>query len=194
LIQERIADNRLVEPVGDSAVFHLNTLRAQDPSSAAVAASEQSLSAKLLSQGRTALTERRLETARTHAAAARQLGLNLDTVAALERDIAAAGPASEGSGPRSKPNLVRTRYVAPEYPAGAFKHHLQGNVRVRITVDAEGRVRDAAIVESNPPGVFDSAAVAAVRKWRFKPLGDEDSDVSATAVVDIAFRTEDAKQ
>jgi TonB family protein len=194
LIQERIADNKLLEPAADSAVFHLNALRALDPSAPAVATSERALSAKLLEQGRSALAEKRMDAARAHAAAARQLGVNVETVAALERDIAAAGTATGPVGPRPTPRLTRTRYVAPEYPAAALKQKVRGEVRLRITVDAAGRVSEAAVVQSNPPGVFDTVAVAAARKWRFKPIGEKDSGAEATVNVDIAFRPEDVQQ
>jgi protein TonB len=194
LLQDRIAGNKLLEPAGDSAVFHLGALRTMDPSSSAVATGERALSAKLVEQGRLALTEQRLDVARAHAAAARQLGTNLETVAALERDIAAAGPQSGQPGSQPTPRLARTRYVAPEYPAGALKKGVRGDVRVRITVDADGRVSDAVVVQSNPPEIFDAVAVAAARKWRFKAIGAKDSGVEATATVDIAFRPEDVKQ
>jgi protein TonB len=194
LLQDRIAGNKLLEPADDSAVFHLGALRTMDPSSGAVATGERALSAKLLEQGRLALTEQRFDVARAHAAAARQLGTNLETVAALERDIAAAGPESGQPGSQPTPRLARTRYVAPEYPAGALKKGVRGDVRVRITVDADGRVSDAVVVQSNPPEIFDAVAVAAARKWRFKAIGARDSGVEATATVDIAFRPEDVKK
>ncbi|HEX6571021.1 MAG TPA: energy transducer TonB [Steroidobacteraceae bacterium] len=194
LVQNRIADNKLLEPAGDSAVFHLGALRTMDPSSSAVATGERALSAKLLEQGRKALEEKRLDVARAHAAAARQLATNLETVAALERDIAAAGTTAGQPGTQPTPRLSRTRYVAPEYPAGALKKGVRGDVRVRITVDAEGRVADAVVVQSDPPEIFDAVAVAAARKWRFKAIGAKDSGVEATATVDIAFRPEDMKK
>ena len=123
-----------------------------------------------------------------------QLGSNLENVATLERDIAGAGPQAGQPGSQPTPRLSRTRYVAPEYPAGARKKGVRGDVRVRITVDAEGRVSDAVVVQSNPPEIFDAVAVAAARKWRFKSIGAKDSGVEATATVDIAFRPEDMKK
>lgn len=193
VVQERIAGNRLLEPAGDSAVFHANALRTLDPTAAA--SSDRALSGKLLEQGRTALDERRLDVAKAHASAARQLGLNLDAVAALERDIAATGgTAAVPAGSRVASRLERTRYVAPEYPGTALRQRIEGKVRVRIIVDAEGRVREATVVQAEPAGVFDAAALASVRRWRFKPIGEEDSGVTATATLDIAFRPEDAKQ
>lgn len=197
MIQQRIADGRLLEPSGDSALFHLNALRKADPTSAALAANERALSTKLLDQGRSALAERNVYRAQASVAAARQLGVNLDQVAALERDVAAAGTAeaatpaaaqAKANEPASPVQLKRTRYVAPEYPPEAMHKKLAGEVRVRVTVQADGKVKDAVVVSASPAGVFDEAALAAARKWRFKPLGKDDSGLEASAVTSIVFQ------
>ena len=194
LVQERIADGRLLQPAGDSALFHLNALRSLDPAASVVVNSERALMGKLLEQGRVALAEQRLDDARSHAAAARQLGVDADAVTAFERDIANAGASGGTASPRPTPRLVRTRYVAPEYPSAAFKQGLAGSVRLRLAVDAEGRVSEALVVQATPPGVFDAAAVTAARKWRFKPIGEKGSDAHATATVDMVFKPEDAQK
>jgi protein TonB len=194
LVQQRIADGRLLEPADDSAVFHLNALRALDPAAASVGSSERALSGKLVEQARFALAEQRLDDARTHAAAARQLGVDGATVAALERDIANAGASGGLPAPRAAPRLTRTRYVAPEYPPSALKQGVAGSVRLRLSVNAEGQVSEAMVVQATPPGIFDTAAVNAARKWRFKPLGPKGSEVHATATVDMVFKPEDAQQ
>ncbi|HET9694344.1 MAG TPA: TonB family protein [Steroidobacteraceae bacterium] len=194
LVQERIASGKLLEPPGDSAVAHLAALRAVDASGNATANAERALSTKLLEHGRSALEQRRLDVAQSHVAAARQLGVNLEAVATLERDIAAAGTSTRAAVAVPPPELVRTRYVAPDYPEAALKKRLSGNVRARVTVRADGRVAEAVVLESTPPEVFDAAALAAARKWRFKPLGPADSGIEGTAVVNIVFKPEQARQ
>ena len=194
LVQQRIADGRLLEPAGDSAVFHLEALRALDPAAQIVASNERALSAKLVEQARFALAEQRLDDARAHAAAARRLAVDTEGVAALERDIANAGASASATGARPTPRLVRTRYVAPEYPPTAFKQGLAGSVRLRLSVNAEGQVSEAMVVQATPAGIFDTAAVNAARKWRFKPIGPEGSDVHATATVDMLFKPEDVRK
>jgi len=89
--------------------------------------------------------------------------------------------------------LKRTRYMPPEYPKDALKRGIGGEVRVRITVDADGKVKSAEIVNSSPAAVFDRAALDAVRRWRFKPLAVGNPDVEATVVTNIVFRPDDAK-
>jgi periplasmic protein TonB len=55
------------------------------------------------------------------------------------------------------------------YPEEAYRQKIEGVVRVEYDVTVDGTVENARVVESNPPGVFDAAALDAVRKWRFHP-------------------------
>jgi protein TonB len=65
---------------------------------------------------------------------------------------------------------------------------VRGDVRVRITVDTEGRVKDAEVVSSSPPGVFEKSALTAVRRWRFKPVEVDGRAVEATATTTVVFQ------
>ena len=42
-------------------------------------------------------------------------------------------------------------------------------VTVSLLVAADGSVERAKVVAAEPPGVFDAAALDAVRAWRFEP-------------------------
>jgi protein TonB len=84
--------------------------------------------------------------------------------------------------------LKRTRYVAPEYPRQALAEELSGKVKVTYTVGVDGRVTDAAISASSPPGVFDEAALAAVRRWRFKPFVVDGAPVEAVSATVMVFK------
>lgn len=97
--------------------------------------------------------------------------------------------------PRPLPagELKRTRYVPPEYPKDALKRGLGGEVRVRFTLDADGKVKSAEVVNSSPAEVFDRAALDAVRRWRFKPPATGNPDSEATVVTNIVFRPDDAR-
>ncbi|XOV84136.1 MAG: energy transducer TonB [bacterium] len=59
--------------------------------------------------------------------------------------------------------------TGPIYPAEAKAQGLQGDVVIRYTVTPQGAVVDAEVVSSEPPGVFDRAALDAVNSWRFNP-------------------------
>jgi TonB family protein len=56
-----------------------------------------------------------------------------------------------------------------EYPTQAQQRGIEGHVTVAFDVTAEGGVENAEVVESEPAGVFDNAALAAVRRWRYAP-------------------------
>ena len=62
---------------------------------------------------------------------------------------------------------------SPRVASSIRKRHIdkkvEGVVRVAYDVTVDGTVENARVVESNPPGVFDAAALDAVRKWRFHP-------------------------
>ena len=55
------------------------------------------------------------------------------------------------------------------YPEEAYRQKVEGVVKVAYDVTVDGTVENARVVESKPPGVFDAAALDAVRKWRFHP-------------------------
>src|SRR3990172_1983876 len=62
--------------------------------------------------------------------------------------------------------LVR---INPDYPPRALSRGIEGWVIVQFTITAEGTVKDAKVVSSEPKGVFDDAAVKAILRWRYNP-------------------------
>jgi TonB family protein len=70
--------------------------------------------------------------------------------------------------------------VAPVYPELARKMNLTGTVKVQVTVAPNGTVKDAKVVGGHP--VLASAALEAVKKWRFEPAA-----VESTGIVDFKF-------
>ena len=72
--------------------------------------------------------------------------------------------------------------VAPNFPHIAIDRRLEGHVVVRYTITKEGRVRDSEVVESEPPGIFDRAALSAVRRYRFEPVTEDGEPVEVTGV------------
>jgi len=105
-----------------------------------------------------------------------------------------AGAVASPTAPRQVPasELKRTRYMPPEYPKEALKRGVGGEVRVRFSVDADGKVKSAEVVNASPADVFDRAALDAVRRWRFKPPAGGTPNVEATVVTSIVFRPDDA--
>jgi protein TonB len=58
----------------------------------------------------------------------------------------------------------------PAYPEAARKARAEGDTIIRYIVGKEGTVTDVKVIEPASWLMFDEAAVAAIRKWRFEPL------------------------
>jgi TonB family protein len=64
----------------------------------------------------------------------------------------------------------RLHFVAPTYPHKALQEGLSGSVTVDFIVDVKGEPTELRIMDSNPPGVFDQAALEALEHWRYEPF------------------------
>jgi len=62
----------------------------------------------------------------------------------------------------------RVHVVQPVYPEFAVQGRVSGTVVVDAHVGVDGRVKSAKVIGGNP--VFGSAALDAVRQWRYQPL------------------------
>jgi TonB family protein len=69
---------------------------------------------------------------------------------------------------------VKTR-VEPAYPALARRMHIEGVVKVEVTVSPNGSVKEAKAVGGHP--LFVAAALDAVKKWRFETSPGESSGI-----------------
>jgi TonB family protein len=69
---------------------------------------------------------------------------------------------------------------------------LRGSVVLEFTITVEGTVKDIVVVESTHPGIFDEAAVNALRRWRYKPKIENGEPVGRRGVkTKITFVLED---
>ena len=94
----------------------------------------------------------------------------------------ALGEAPRDVAPPSPGIVFPLKIAEPPFPPQAFG---SGVVLVEARVDRDGTVADATIVRSAPP--FDEAALAALRKWRFRPARVEVTAVPAFAYVLFGF-------
>jgi hypothetical protein len=75
--------------------------------------------------------------------------------------------------------------VKPEYPAIAVSARVQGVVIVEATIGADGKVKDAKVVQGIP--LLDAAALAAVRQWEFTPTLLNGAPVPVITTVTVTF-------
>lgn len=84
-------------------------------------------------------------------------------------------------------SLTVRRYVEPDYPRAAALRRLPGWVDVTFTVQASGRTADVAVAAADPPGLFEEAAVTAVRRWRFAPPVGNDAPGPLRSRIRVRF-------
>lgn len=59
--------------------------------------------------------------------------------------------------------------VPPTYPRAAKQAKIQGFVTMAVTINPDGTVSDAEVLEADPPRLFDQAAISAIKRWKFRP-------------------------
>jgi len=82
---------------------------------------------------------------------------------------------AEPEAPPALPSVFQdakpVKKVRIKYPPDAESQHIQGKVKVRLTVSPEGKVTNAEVLIAEPPGVFDETVLEAVRQYQFKKDG-----------------------
>lgn len=76
----------------------------------------------------------------------------------------------------------------PQYPDSARTSGIEGYVIVKAIVNDAGRVEGVRVLESKPDRVFDNAALAAVRRWRYPPRDSGADDVETQERVTFSLR------
>lgn len=79
------------------------------------------------------------------------------------------------------------REIVPDYPDEADRQRLSGKVRLKLKLEADGRVSDVDVVSSTPPGLFDDAAARAFRDAHFAPAQKNGRPVRALVLIEVEF-------
>ncbi len=80
--------------------------------------------------------------------------------------------------------LVR---IDPQYPPRARRLGIEGVIKAQILVDTEGKPKSIEIIESDPPGEFDSSVSRALMRWKFRPKIEGGVAMEYSGVVTILF-------
>jgi protein TonB len=185
---ERLERGQLLEPANDSARFYLTQLvqaAADDP---ATQRARSAYGARLLDEGRNALRAQDFAATRRWLAEARDASADAAGIAALDAALSAAQDAAQPAPSYINASaLTRTHYVAPQFPVVARVRGIDGWVDLQFVVGSEGAVSDVAVVGAEPAGIFETAALDAVRHWRYQPVVHDGRAVSQPARVRLRF-------
>jgi TonB family protein len=191
LAQERIQQDRLIDPPTDSAKYFLLSLRTQDPNFPGLARAVQSLGSLLLEKARRAHDAKQWSAAQKFVQEATAVGYSSPELAALGSQIQASSDKERFlDNVMLIQDLSPVRRAEPEYPPNAFRKSLQGWVELDFTVARDGSVKDIAVHESDPREVFDRAAIDAMKKWKFKPVVREGVAIDQRGRVRFRFKTD----
>jgi len=82
--------------------------------------------------------------------------------------------------------------VQPQYPRRAAERGIEGYAIVELTVTAAGTTTDIRVVEAQPEGIFDRAAIRAAEKFKYKPKMVNGKSVPVAGVLyQFTFELED---
>ena len=89
--------------------------------------------------------------------------------------------------PNIDSNVVPSLRIPPTYPKRALRSGIEGVVTVEFTITIDGSVKDAEIIEAEPPNIFDKSVLRAISKWKFNPDTGDGQPVEKRARQDIKF-------
>ena len=90
-------------------------------------------------------------------------------------------------GPAFDVKPVPLKTPPPEYPLSLKREGLDGVVAVKVMIDVTGAVSECSVSKSTDPR-FDEAALAAVKKWKFKPAQKDGAPVAIKIIIPIHFQ------
>ncbi len=86
----------------------------------------------------------------------------------------------------SKPGILGQ--ALPPYPRRARRRGIEGWVKVRFLITADGRVRDLKVLKESPKGVFLKSVLNTVPRWRFRPAKKNGQPVEVLVEQTINFK------
>jgi TonB family protein len=92
----------------------------------------------------------------------------------------------EASDVDTPPKIVRQMPIT--YPTLAKRAGQEGRVVIRVLIGTKGKADKMEVVESEPEGIFDEAALKSLKYWQFRP-GIKDGELVATWVkIPLTFK------
>jgi len=185
---ERLLQDRLIEPANDNAKYFYQSLKQLDPANPALASVLQDLGTRLASKARRALILGQLDAAKSWLEEATSVGFSSTETNSAQHDLDAAFAKQTFMTTLIPANqLTVLKSVQPVYPMKAVNNKIEGWVDVEFTVTEAGKVNDVSVRTSSIPGVFEDAAVKAVSQWRYKPVLRDAKPVPVRSQIRVRF-------
>jgi periplasmic protein TonB len=113
-------------------------------------------------------------------------------------DVIGSGPTTVIDLPRADPIRVGPRLATseqalkPPYPLDMRRAEQEATLRLKLTIDARGRVTAVDPVGLANPSFLEAARRHILKAWRYKPATEDGSAIPSTTVISLSFRLEDA--
>ena len=185
---ERLERGALLDPPTDSAHFYLTQLTQQAAEDPETQRARSAYGARVLDEARNALRAQDFPGTRRWLAEARAASADAAGISRLDAALTVAqDEAQQATNFVNASSLTRTRYVAPQFPDVARARGIDGWVDLQFVVGSDGVVSDLSVVGAQPVGIFEQAALDAVRHWRYQPMLHDGQAVSQHARVRLRF-------
>jgi periplasmic protein TonB len=104
---------------------------------------------------------------------------------------AAEAPPAAPSPPKMLPaSAVQYLDTPLDYPRASRRLSEAGTVTLRVYIDERGHVASVQLSRSSGFARLDDAALASVKKWRFKPYSENGQPMAGYAVIPVMFELE----
>jgi TonB family protein len=188
LFNQRLTAGRIADPAADSAKFYLAQLVQADRDHPSTQLARTAFDNRVLEEARGAVRAQDYAGARRWLVEARAAGANPASIGAIDAALGAAqDEAQRASSYVSASSMTRTRYVSPQFPLAARQRAIDGWVDLQFVVNTDGSVGELTIVGAEPVGIFEQAALDAVRNWRYQPVMRAGQAISQRARVRLRF-------
>ena len=202
-IDTAIEANNLTPPAkGNAYGLVSESLKSNTVSKANIIPRVESLSSKLLVIANGLVGEKKIGDAEKIAALVKRLNVDKKGLTALTKKISAIKTlakqneekeaeevAEKAAAEPVLPKIIPAKIISrasPRYPNRALNKNQEGWVEVNFSVNIKGEPININVKAAEPIGVFDDAALRAVKKWRFSPARNEET---GRAVVSDPFTT-----
>jgi protein TonB len=100
--------------------------------------------------------------------------------------------------PTPAPARVAARFntpasaLKPPYPTDKLRLEEEATLKLRLTIDARGRVTAVEPVGTADPSFLAAARRHIIRAWRYKPATEDGVAIGSSTVITLSFRLEEA--